>query len=551
MAGGSTSRAEGPAGGRQVFAAQRARSDAVAAGLFGLLGVALFALTVSRGVTTQRAGFIWGIGMPALLLLGGVALVLARRYFDRRPVLKLSDAGLKARGLARPLRWEEIDDDEYDARNLRLVVHLPRSAEHRKTRQFVSLRRLHRSERDAAFTAVLERVNAKRIALGRGETRTARDLREVAEFDEKLAAMTPRAWAPQAVVALNVGVWLAQVLAGVPAMQPGADVLFDWGGNSASAVLRDGEAWRLLTATFLHAGLVHLALNMVGLWHPGRQLARLLGNGGFLFVYFATALCGSAASLHFAAQSSVSVGASGAVFGVLGALVACGWRHRERLPAMHTRQLWSGPGAFMAYALVQGLASSRVDNAAHVGGLLSGAAIGLLLVPRFQAVAPKQRIAAFATAAVVALAAFVTGVLTTPEPRISHRDSFAALHILREVGPRYDRLGREMQRFARKDASDPAMREFLHGTLLPECAAIDRELAAIRLPPQERPAQAAHMMRRMCSLMTQVARIDLEAVTPDERAQAAERIRALEPQSAALRREMEAFRAAAAKEKAR
>src|SRR3954454_20014532 len=107
---------EGRRQDRQVFSAARMASDAIAAVLFGLLGIGLFTLTVTRGVEAQRAGWIWGIGLPALVILGGIAFVLLLRYFDRRPVLKLSAAGLKARGLSRPLRWEEIDDVELDER---------------------------------------------------------------------------------------------------------------------------------------------------------------------------------------------------------------------------------------------------------------------------------------------------------------------------------------------------------------------------------------------------------------------------------------------------
>src|SRR5215217_8031703 len=92
-------------GGKQVFSAQRMASDAIAAALFGLLGCGLFTLSVTAGVERQRSNVIWFLGLPALVLLGGIALVLLRRFFDRQPVLKLSDTGLKARGLARPLRW--------------------------------------------------------------------------------------------------------------------------------------------------------------------------------------------------------------------------------------------------------------------------------------------------------------------------------------------------------------------------------------------------------------------------------------------------------------
>lgn len=536
--------------GKVMFSAERMASDAIAAGGFGLVGIALFTMTVLAGTSSSRSGWIWGLGLPALLVFGGIAFALMRRYYDRPTILKLSDTGLKARGLSRPLRWEEIDDVEFDERHgLRLLVHIRRNATHEKSPQAIPLKRLKRPQRRAAFEAVLARVSARRAALGLGETRTERDLREVAEFDQKLRALTPSAWSANAVVAVNVAVWLVQVLAGVAVMRPTSEVLYLWGGNSASAVLLEGELWRLFTATVLHGGLMHLALNMLGLWAPGRQLVRQIGHGQFLLVYLASALCGSAASLHFSAQAAVSVGASGAVFGVLGALVASSWKYRAELPALNHKRLWSGPGLFMVYALVQGFGSARVDNAAHVGGLLCGAALGLLLVARFDVERAGERSSQAALGVLLACVAVTIGVLTTPLPKTWHGPLFEAHAVMRKVGPEFDRIARGLERFKGRADNDPELRAYLERDLLRGCAAIQSDLNTMHLPAWEPVAQGASLLGRMCGLMSEAARIGLAAKTPQEEAAAERRAAAILVELRALAAEMKALNPAGKEKK--
>lgn len=211
--------------------------------------------------------------------------------------------------------------------------------------------------------------------MGASDPRSAPDA-----FEQRLRTMTPSLWALYAVVALNVGVWLANLADGMDPLRPATADLMRWGGNSAAAVLGEGEVWRLLTATALHGGLLHLGLNMAALWDAGRQVCRWYGNGQFLLIYFGAGLTGSALSLHFAAQQSVSVGASGAVFGVLGALMFGVWRHRDRVPPALARHLLTVQGAFVLVTLAQGLLMPGIDNAAHLGGLLGGGIVAWQLV---------------------------------------------------------------------------------------------------------------------------------------------------------------------------
>lgn len=137
-----------------------------------------------------------------------------------------------------------------------------------------------------------------------------------------------------------------------------------------------GEYWRLLTAMFLHAGFLHVLLNLWALYQLGSLFETLFGSGRFLLTYFATGLLASIASAIF--TNGYSVGASGAIFGILGALiVSIGrspiWRHQPWTRGI-TQQL-------MGWAVINviiGFTVPGIDNAAHLGGFAAGLILGLI-----------------------------------------------------------------------------------------------------------------------------------------------------------------------------
>jgi rhomboid protease GluP len=136
-----------------------------------------------------------------------------------------------------------------------------------------------------------------------------------------------------------------------------------------------GQPWRLLTAPFLHAGVAHLAWNVAGALLSCGPVERALGSGRFLAIYFAGAVGGSALSLL--AQDVVSVGASGALFGILGAILAIrhrvlgSWRAFAADPP--TRRLVVALAAWNVAGVALALAGVRLDHLAHVGGFTFGA----------------------------------------------------------------------------------------------------------------------------------------------------------------------------------
>ena len=157
-------------------------------------------------------------------------------------------------------------------------------------------------------------------------------------------------------------------------------------GAIEGQLIASGEYWRLFTAMFLHSGLIHLGSNVVGLLIFGHQLERLFGYARFSAIYILAGLSGSVASYAFnisVTPYSIAVGASGAVFGVLGALVAFFLSNRNLLGETG-RNTMIALLILAAVNLVIGFALPGIDNFAHLGGLVGGFLLGLALAPRYR-----------------------------------------------------------------------------------------------------------------------------------------------------------------------
>lgn len=179
-------------------------------------------------------------------------------------------------------------------------------------------------------------------------------------------------------------VFLGQVLTPVQVAGGTESLLILLGASWAAPVL-DGEVWRLLTATFLHAGIIHLAVNGWALLQLGALVETLFGSARLAGIYFASGLGGSVASVAWdliSGRDVPSVGASGAIFGLLGALIAFLARHRERLtPA--ARSLLAQLTFWAVLNIIFGFTAPMIDNAGHLGGLAVGLACGAMIrLPR-------------------------------------------------------------------------------------------------------------------------------------------------------------------------
>jgi len=158
------------------------------------------------------------------------------------------------------------------------------------------------------------------------------------------------------------------------------DVLIKLGAKY-SPLIATGQYWRLFTAMFLHIGWMHLLFNVYALVAIGTDLERIVGWARFLAIYLLSGLFGNLASYAF--NPHLSAGASGAIFGVIGALGAFFALYRERLGQWGRARL--GNILFLiAINLFWGFTNPGIDNYAHLGGLLSGAVLGLALAPRYE-----------------------------------------------------------------------------------------------------------------------------------------------------------------------
>ncbi len=182
----------------------------------------------------------------------------------------------------------------------------------------------------------------------------------------------------QAIFGINVAVFAAMALAGVSMLDnPSGQDLVHWGANFGPLTV-GGQWWRLLTCVFVHGGLLHIGFNMWCLWSLGRIAESVYGHWTFATVYL---MCGLAASLASLIWNPVilSVGASGAIFGIAGALIASFYLGEFSLPRAALGGTLRSVVVFVGYNLFFGAVISHIDNAAHIGGLLMGLLLGALI----------------------------------------------------------------------------------------------------------------------------------------------------------------------------
>src|ERR1700691_1355219 len=214
----------------------------------------------------------------------------------------------------------------------------------------------------------------------------------------------------QVILGINVAVFLGMVIAsgnpaafGNPMQEFSTPESLRWGAN-AGLLTFSGEWWRLLTCVFVHGGLLHIGFNMWCLWNLGDLCESLYGRWTYAAVYL---ICGVGASLASAAWNPYrpSLGASGAIFGLAGALIAAFKLGEFSVPRAALQGTLRSLGAFVVYNLIFGAAMSGVDNAAHIGGLLTGLILGavIALIAPQQEHAPRRLAIFLATS--VALAA--------------------------------------------------------------------------------------------------------------------------------------------------
>lgn len=240
-------------------------------------------------------------------------------------------------------------------------------------------------------------------------------------LDERISAI----YVTRLLIVVNVVVFLAMAASGAGFWHTAGDLQLAWGANFGPAT-QDGEWWRLGSAMFIHFGVLHLAFNMWALWDGGHLVERMYGHWRFAALYAISGLSGNLLSLVVQGNEAVSGGASGAIFGVYGALLTCLWHKRHTLHIEEFRWLFWGALAFSAVSIGLGFIITGIDNSAHIGGFLAGIVSGVLLASPHSQTARRQRLAA------AVLFLLSVGILLASLPKPKYRWS-EEVQVRREI----------------------------------------------------------------------------------------------------------------------
>ena len=259
------------------------------------------------------------------------------------------------------------------------------------------------------FQGVLREIDEVQAALV-ARTTPARPVADVPSLD------TPLGRVPPVTALLLVAIWAVFAL---ESLQPGGstnqDVLRTFGAVAADT-LSSGQYWRLLATCFLHIGLFHIVSNSIALLWLGSLAERLYGPLRYLAIYLAAGIGGSIVAVLTSPPDQISAGASGAIMGVLGAMLAGSWRNRRLTGAAAGRQLFSGLATVLVVNLVIGFTVPNISNAAHLGGAAAGALLALVIPYRSSRYPRRYAIAANVLCAVLIVAALAP-VATSLLPR--------------------------------------------------------------------------------------------------------------------------------------
>lgn len=239
------------------------------------------------------------------------------------------------------------------------------------------------------------------------------DIKAAREFTQRLYANCPRSIVVPTIVAINLIIFVIMLTQGAGFTGQNLEIYIEHGAN-LGALTKTDQWWRLFTAMFLHYGVLHLAFNMWVLWDSGKLVERLYGHFNFAWIYLSTGLFASLSSLYWNMDDVASVGASGAVFGVFGALIGFLLNQKQSIPVLLQKHLMKSALIFTGFSLVMGFTIPAIDNAAHIGGLVSGIIMGLLLAKPIDRKKPALVSALAAHAGSVALIILLIALSSPP-----------------------------------------------------------------------------------------------------------------------------------------
>jgi membrane associated rhomboid family serine protease len=337
--------------------------------------------------------------------------------------------------------------------------------------------RMTAEERESLLRTVLAAFRQLKNASARG-------LAECEPFRDALRARTPWALVTPTLVALNVTIFLFMLFGAGALSDP--QTLVGWGGNFGPRTT-NGEWWRLVTSMFVHSGMLQLLVNVAGLVSIGFILERLVGPLAFAAVYVAAGVLACLVSLYVH-PLAVSVGASGAIFGLYGLLLASSiWavlnRSSVTIPLTAVKRLGPAAAVFILY----NVANDGLDSTAKLAGLVAGFVCGIVLARRVNDGTPPARHVAAAMAATVAIAVAAAVVLhgvTDVRPEMAR-----VVAVEDRTASAYQTA---VDRFKNGRISADALAQTIDQTIVPELQAADSRLKALdRVPHEQQPLLAA------------------------------------------------------------
>jgi rhomboid protease GluP len=234
-----------------------------------------------------------------------------------------------------------------------------------------------------------------------------------------LKLRNPEIWVTKLLIAANVLVFASMLLDGAGLWHSTNGIQLAWGANFGPAT-QDGEWWRLGSAIFLHFGAAHLLLNMWALWDAGQWVERMYGRARFASIYMVSGLAGNLLSLVIQGNSAISGGASGAIFGIYGALLTFLWRERTAITKHEFRWLFWGALGFSIATIILGSIVPGIDNSAHIGGFISGILTSIVISQSVSAKVLPIKTTILATCSMASIIALL--VLNLPAPKYHWSD---------------------------------------------------------------------------------------------------------------------------------
>ncbi|MDB5338990.1 MAG: hypothetical protein JWN70_4609 [Planctomycetaceae bacterium] len=334
----------------------------------------------------------------------------------------------------------------------------------------------------------------------------------IVRFQDLLEKLTPVVWVTPTLLVVNVAYFIVMVSQGVDFLQPEVPQLLEWGANYAPLTW-NGQPWRLLSSFFIHFGILHLAVNMWSLWSVGRMLERMVGNIGYLIIYFASGIAGSVASLWWNGDV-VSAGASGAIFGLLGAFATFIWNRADSFPPAALSQLRSSLAKCIGINLLFGAAIQGIDQAAHIGGLVCGLACGWLLSQPLDQFNVQRRFKKNLVTAAIALLTLGTMILQHPPPP---PDLFMELAIYDQLVPQtINKFNEAAGKFNERKMTSQQMVELVRKEILPPWIQVREHIDKLANIPSGR-RELIHQVRSQLLTREEAWKLMIDGLEHDDK----------------------------------